>query len=113
MCFGGHSLHAFPFQSSVSNLNHKFRRYYNLFKKYSEGSECPDGGLIYAEWKATCSIALNALSGLLERKEANTSPELLQFIRGHDIHPALARDIHPALVGDFLADRSWKVHVRS
>ena len=40
-------------------------------------------GLTYAEWKATCEMALDLLCRLLER--ANTSPEVMEFMSNHDI----------------------------
>jgi hypothetical protein len=48
-------------------------------------------GLTYAEWKATCEMALNLLCKLLER--ANTSPEVLEFMSNHDIDTAVQKDL--------------------
>jgi hypothetical protein len=40
-------------------------------------------GLTYAEWKATCEMALVVLCELLN--QANTSPEVMEFMSNHDI----------------------------
>jgi hypothetical protein len=48
-------------------------------------------GLIYAEWKATCAMAADILCKLLP--EANTSPELVEFLDNHDINPEIRMHI--------------------
>jgi hypothetical protein len=40
-------------------------------------------GVTYAEWKATCEMALIVLCELLKR--ANTSSEVMEFMSNHDI----------------------------
>jgi hypothetical protein len=48
-------------------------------------------GLTYAEWKATCEMALNFLCKLLKR--ANASPEVMEFMGNHDIDTAVQKDL--------------------
>ena len=62
-------------------------------------------GLIYAEWKSTCGMALMKLCDLLP--VANTSPELVQFFSNYDIHPAVQKDFPVDAV-----DPVWEVNVR-
>jgi hypothetical protein len=51
---------------------------------------------IYAEWKATCHMALELLCRLLQR--ANTSRELVQFMSNSDIDFAVRQTFSVTLV---------------
>jgi len=48
-------------------------------------------GLTYLEWKETCDMALNVLCGLLS--QANTSPELVEYMTNHDIDSAVRKKV--------------------
>ena len=47
-------------------------------------------GVTYAEWKATCEMALDMLCRLLER--AYTSPEVMEFMSNHDIDTTVQKN---------------------
>jgi hypothetical protein len=57
---------------------------------YSHSNDPPREGLIYAEWR-TCEMALCILSSLF--KITNTSLELVEFVSGHDIDPAVQKHL--------------------
>ncbi|KAF8801648.1 hypothetical protein BYT27DRAFT_7197867 [Phlegmacium glaucopus] len=63
---------------------------------YSEGIDDPNMGPVYPEWKATCDMTLSMLRKLLQ--ESNASPELVQFISNHDIHPMIRKSFPVILV---------------
>jgi len=102
-----HDLHSVDRHALDLRHDGGFMDYYNMISVYVDGDRYASAALHcmtflsnppthfdnrgYAEWKATCHMALLMLCQLLRR--ANTSQELVQFMSNYDINLAVRQKI--------------------